>query len=183
MPRGTGVKHGMGRYIWYPDGTHHKAFFERLRKLIASGGEAYSGKRHKNGGGKAWQLDLEKRKRIETAAMDMTIQRYERWGYKVVPVPNEHLGWDINADKDGNTLLLEVKGLSGVDMSVELTPNEYKNLKKHQSEYRVCVVTNAINRTQRKLSIFSYAEEQACWQDQHGVFLNIEKRTAARLYV
>jgi len=182
VPRGKGVIGGMGRYVWYPD-NRHEQFLRALSDLIESKGEKYPTNRQTASGGGGWQVDPEKRKNIEIAAIKVTIRQYERWGYKTRSVQKECLGWDVEAEREGVKLLLEVKGLSGKDISVDLTPNEYYHLNKHRADYRVCVVTDALSRTGRKLSVFSYVEEENCWRDESGSLLNIQEIMAARVYV
>ena len=45
-------------------------------------------------------------------------------------------------------LKVEVKGVSAADIYFELTPNEYKKLKEHAADYRVCVVCDALTEPQ-----------------------------------
>ena len=107
-------------------------FLQQLEKLIASNGLVHPLKTNRKGS-KGWQLDPKKRRRIEESAMKTVIRQYESWGYDIRPVPDEHLGWDIQVERDGVKLFLEVKGVSGKEVSAELTPNEYFHLKKHRS--------------------------------------------------
>src|SRR5207249_11695586 len=56
--------------------------------------------------------------------------------YKVSSHESDNLGWDLSAilPEMGIELKLEVKGLSGPDIAVELTPNEYTMMKKHKQD-------------------------------------------------
>jgi hypothetical protein len=75
-------------------------------------------------------------------------------------------------------LRLEVKGLSGSEIGVELTPNEYEQMQKWQDSYYVCIVINALSNP--KLAIFGYSIESDKWQDDEKRTLHLDKRVAAR---
>ena len=178
VPRG---RHGMGRLVWYPDGANHKAFLDSLQRLIASNGEAHAGRPRRGKLGSGWQRDPIKRKRVEIAAVELTIRQYEKWGYDVNVVQDQHLGWDLEAELGGEKLLLEAKGVSSHTISVELTHNEYTQLARHRSCYRVCIVTNALDKSPCGPFIFTHSHEDGGWRDQHGRKLSIQELTAARL--
>ena len=76
------------------------------------------------------------------------------------------------------SLKLEVKGLSGQEMCVEVTPNEYARMKEHRNEYRLCVVIDALHNPH--LSVFAYSEEAQGWADQKGRILRVDEIIAAR---
>lgn len=101
----------------------------------------------------AWQQDAEKRKKVETAAMNTVANYFAARQYKVQYRHTENLGWDLEATLNNQTLLLEVKGLSGDFFAVDLTPHEYLNSKRNKKHFRICVVSNALN-DKRKLEIF-----------------------------
>lgn len=73
---------------------------------------------------------------------------------------------------------LEVKGLSGNELCVELTPNEYAQMQKWRDSYYVCVVTNAL--TDPMLAVFGYSPESGTWQDDQKRSLQIQEIVAAR---
>jgi hypothetical protein len=78
VPRAREVDGGMGRYVWYADGAQHKPFLKQLFDFIKSGGKA--GRKDpgaNNGGGRGWQIDPRRRKRIEEAAV-YEVMRYYR---------------------------------------------------------------------------------------------------------
>jgi hypothetical protein len=52
-------------------------------------------------------------------------------GWKVDDVSDQNKGWDLEATKGGATLYLEVKGLSGSQILVELTPNEFGRMQEY----------------------------------------------------
>jgi hypothetical protein len=93
----------------------------------------------------------------------------------VTNVDDQNLGWDLEAARKGEpTLRLEVKGLSGTDVKVGLTPREYRAMMKHKSgqmdNYRLCVVTSAL--TKPALIIFCYDRlNQRWWDDRTGTMI------------
>ena len=106
---------------------------------------------------------------------------YENLGYIVHSVEKDNIGWDLEA-RPGNRLILrlEVKGLSQDNVVIEMTPNEYLQMKKHEDSYRICVVTNALSKS-RTLWIFSFSRETGRWEDEGGNQLKIKKMIAARM--
>ena len=91
------------------------------------------------------------------------------------------LGQALEARSDAKTLRVEVKGLSRSVIAVELTPNEYVNMKKHRHTYRICVVTNCLGKVPN-LTVFSYSEEADRWDSDEGCELEITEVIAARMY-
>jgi hypothetical protein len=98
---------------------------------------------------------------IEKSAVNLAWDHYESLGYKVISVENDNVGWDLEASKDGETLLVEVKGHKGNVIQFELTPNEYSQMQIHQDDYRVCVVRNALSAPD--LIEFLPTEDEAYW--------------------
>jgi Domain of unknown function (DUF3883) len=82
------------------------------------------------------------------------------------------------ASRGAEKVLVEVKGLSGSNLCVELTPNEYRALNEHQMSYRLCVVTNALSGP--VLDLFGYVANSDRWESANGRVLRIEERIAAR---
>ena len=85
---------------------------------------------------------------MERSAIELTMDYFEKkLTYDVRSVEKDSLGWDLSAKHRvaGELVQVEVKGLSGNQIAVELTPNEYKKMKKHKKTYRICVVTNALS--------------------------------------
>ncbi|MDP1551934.1 MAG: DUF3883 domain-containing protein [Methanobacteriaceae archaeon] len=78
-------------------------------------------------------------------------------------------------------LKIEVKGLSQEKIKIELTPNEYEQMNNFKDNYRISVVTNALNNP--KLSIFSFNKELETWQDEFGSKLKINEIKSARCYL
>ena len=85
----------------------------------------------------------------------------------------------MNVRKGADRLKVEVKGLSGKRFMIELTPNEYKKSKKHNDEYRICVVKNALSIPH--LHIFKSKDES--WYDQDDNELILQDEIAAKGYL
>lgn len=71
-----------------------------------------------------------------------------------------------------------MKVLSGSQIVVDLTPNEYTAMQRHRDSYPVCVVTNAL--TAPRLEMFSYSQDSGRWESGIGSVLNIQEIVAAR---
>lgn len=84
---------------------------------------------------------------VEKIAVEFTKKVYQEKGYEVKSVETLNLGWDLEATKGERTLKIEVKGLSGDQCSVGLTPNEYRVFKSADDNYRLFVVTSCLNNT------------------------------------
>lgn len=89
------------------------------------------------------------RSRIEAAAVEFIWKFYEK---KYLPleirdVSKFNKGWDIEIvlDGRGSQLNVEIKGLSGTNPLVGLTPNEYKHFKSEMPNYRLAIVTNCLS--------------------------------------
>jgi len=175
MPRGKG---GFGQSnVWYADdpAKHRKLRSDVLR---------YVGARHLSlpptgrAGRGGRQSDPLLRQKVEQAAVKVTGSHYERFGYTVDSVEKDNCGWDLTAIHGQRKLKLEVKGLAGDSLQVELTSNEYSMMKHHQDSYRVCVVTGALSSPE--LFIFSFSKEAGRWEDQDGRRMEVREVVAAR---
>jgi hypothetical protein len=177
VPRG---KSGMGQAnVWYADSPDaHRQFRADVLCYLATRKSPQPPPG--SNGGLPRQPDPLLRQRIEQAAIDVATVYYAALGYVVDSVEADNMGWDLNAVHASRQLelKLEVKGLSGSECRIELTPNEYAMLKQHQESYRVCVVTQAL--TKPELAIFAYSQDSQRWEDQHGRLLQFEDLVAAR---
>ena len=179
VPRGPG---GMGQSnVWYAE--MNPTFVKEVRAYI----KAYSkaGKPPKPAGkvpGPARQPDILKRLAVEQKAVELTWNHYTQLGYTLTSVEKDNVGWDLEAIAGRVHLKLEVKGLSGLDLAIELTPNEYRNLnaKAHRASYRICVVTEALSKP--CLRIFAYIVEKDQWISQEGEVLTFAEFVSARAY-
>lgn len=125
------------------------------------------------------QTDVFKRQLVETTAIKTVFEHYRNLGYDVISKEKDNIGWDLEAIKGKETLLLEVKGLSGSVTSVELSPNEYKHSKEKNTHYKLCIVTNALAKP--TLEIFSFDMQIMHWVNERNEKLVIKEMIGARL--
>jgi hypothetical protein len=118
------------------------------------------------------------RQEVERIAVERTTGHFGRLGYTVDSVEQDNIGWDLNAVLWKRELRLEVKGLSGDQVVVELTPNEYKAMKAYLASYRICVVTSAL--TQPRLEVFAYSNDSRRWESAEGRVLKLQEIIAVR---
>lgn len=90
----------------------------------------------------------------------------------------DNVGWDLEATLDNRKLKLEVKGLSGSELVVELTPNEYTKMNANRDTFRLCTVTSAL--TQPGLSIFQFSIESGRWETSDCRMLEVTEVVSAR---
>ena len=143
-----------------------------------------AGYKSKTGGGRkggaGWQLDAEKRKRIEVAAMDATAEYFEQKGFDITYVHNEKLGWDMEVRKGKALLLLEVKGSSLPLASVLLTANEYQH-SGSRTNYRICILENALDKPKARLHICKGSANGKIWRSESGEQMRIIEIKSALL--
>lgn len=130
------------------------------------------------GGGGGRQPDPLLRQKVEKAAIEKTTTHYGGIGYQVDSVEKDNVGWDLEAVSGQIMLRLEVKGLSGTELCVELTPNEYSKMRAYRKSYRICVVTSALSNP--RLDVFAYSPDSQQWEDQDRRPLAVETIVAAR---
>ena len=137
------------------------------------------------------QSDPELRRKVEQAAVNHAISYYESdeaGGCHVESVEKDGVGWDLEVTRpDKEVLRVEVKGLSGNSLVVELTPNEYKQMmsSNHRASYVIYILMNALD-ADPKSEIFRFDSEISnrnnfVWVNEAGQKLFIQERTAARL--
>lgn len=175
IPRGKG---GFGqRNIWYA--FNNKKYVSKVLDYINKGKLP---KVRARGVGSSFQVDSLKRRKVEKVAINKICEYYQGLGYRITSVEEEKVGWDLEATKGRTRLMLEVKGLSGDDISVQLTHNEYSQLKKMDNNYRLCVVSKAL--TNPTLYIFSYSNNEKTWIDEkRNSILKFKELKAARAFV
>lgn len=171
-------KGGMGQAnVWYADVPDQHSKIRRSVREFISNRVIHPAKQERNDI-KPMQIDPLLRQRVERAAVEKTVNYYKGRGYIVDSVENDNAGWDLEAVYEGSKLLIEVKGLSGSDLSVELTPNEYEQMNLKRDSYRLCVVTEALN--QPKLSVFAWSSNTKRWEDKKGNSLRAREIVSAR---
>lgn len=128
--------------------------------------------------GHAYQPDVIKRAAVENAAVRMTRDQFKDW--HIEDVSDQNKGWDLEVTRGGELLYLEVKGLSGHRLVVELTPNEYTKMQKHSRMYRVCVATKAML-PDATLQVFRFRPGTRDLVADDGVRLSVKTVESARL--
>lgn len=139
------------------------------------------------------QTDPELRRKVEQAAINHAIAYYESdegGSHRVESVEKDGVGWDLEAfSEDSAHLKVEVKGLSGKDLIVELTPNEYAKMKspEHRADYIIYVLSEALS-PKPVAYIFRYDAilskgKDLVWMTDDGQRLRIKPIIAARLSI
>lgn len=167
---------------WFPETNAPKAWVDDVRKYLKSGGKALSAPK---GGKPGMSVDPEHRKKVEEAAVRRVTKHYEDLGYGVQSYETDNVGWDLEARCGALLLRLEVKGLSGAEPLVEVTPNEYDKMTSSatRASYRVCIVTNALQAKAAKLRIFGHDSRLDAWVSGDLEVLAVNERVAARLSI
>lgn len=176
------AKNWMGQSnVWYADKNPEfvKLVKDYIFKNIVPNEPAPKGNPK---GGKARQPDVLKRSEVESNAIKIISNHYHQLGYFVDSVERDNVGWDLTASNTRQELKLEVKGLSGSQYIADLTPNEFTNLNKYLSTYRVCIVIEALSK-KPKFKIFAYSIDTNNWVDEEGTILNISIIESARVFV
>jgi hypothetical protein len=88
-----------------------------------------------------FQLDSEKRKKIELFAMKKAIDEYKKLGYTVTDNSKNH-PYDLYCTKDSEELFIEVKGTQTVGEEVLLTKNEVGFAKSNKEKMVLYIVSN-----------------------------------------
>ena len=136
--------------------------------------------------GGAWSItpDTAHNLKVEAAAIDCLLKHFR--GRQGIDRQKDKCGWDYEFAADGRTLCVEVKGLSGADIHVELTPNEFQAMERAMSgtfiegDYRLAVVCEALSGAP-KLFLFAHdtGMDWLCELSQQRI--RATERVAARL--
>ena len=156
---------------WYPERSNNLdvlKFMRRVQHEIDSTKKIsvpVLGKSSWGGGS-----DPERNAEVERRAIETVVGYYA--GCDVWSVEKENKGWDLEAVRKGQSTpveCIEVKGLSGSELIVGLTPREYQAFAKHikgqMPHYRLCVVREALSNAPR-LVVFRYIFESRTWRDE-----------------
>lgn len=173
-------KNWMGQSnVWYAD--NNPEFVKLVKDYIFKGVIPSKTKVRKKKQGSAKQLDPLKRIEVEKKAVLHVTKYYKELGYEVQSFEKDNVGWDLTATNNKTQLKLEVKGLSGTNIATELTPNEFKKLNEDKLFYRICIVTNALNKP--VLKIFAHSKDNNEWTCEDGTIIRFEEVVSARVYV
>jgi hypothetical protein len=173
VPQATAGGFGKSNVFFADDPAKHQRLRSGLLRYIETRRVSRASE-----GAAARQPDPLLRQQVERAAIRTTVRHFRRLGYAVGSVERDNVGWDLNAVNEVRELRLEVKGLSGSKVAVDLTPNEYTAMRRHRDSYRVCVVTESL--TAPRLEVFAYSRESGLWQGPAGRVLAVEENVAAR---
>jgi hypothetical protein len=180
IPRGSG---GMGQSnVWYADNQAAR-FFKNVSAFLKTGQMTIRTKKRGRHGRSSFPRNPDPllRLKIEEKAILSVTKYFSSLGFTIRSFEKDNLGWDLQAYlANGKYLRLEVKGLSGQSIVAELTPNEFYHMQKHQDSYRICVVTNALQKP--NLFVFSYSPDHHRWEDKDGRGLRIDKIIGARIF-
>jgi hypothetical protein len=163
--------------VWYAHEYHDQRFLKEVTTYINDPDGYTIRKKGKKINHPRWQIDAEKRKKVELAAMELTSDYFTNLGYNIDDVHTRNVGWDMEASKGNQKLLLEIKGLSGPQLTVELSANEYTHSKKNKQFYRICIVNNALEKKNSKLYVFAYKNN--CWLSDDGLILKDTPKISA----
>ena len=160
IPRAQDIKGFFGQSnVWYGDDENVQEFVQQIAQSIEQYRKDNITFDAKNK--RAFARDQEKKVRVEKEAIGSCIRHFERLGYTVRSVEKDNCGWDLEAEAGKTLLRIEVKGLSGEEFNIGLTPNEYKAFAQEADDYRLAVVTNALDIP--KLFICRFSQEQKAW--------------------
>lgn len=139
------------------------------------------------------QVDPLKRQLVEQAAVSAVRDALgETWHLE--DVSDQNCGWDLTARRNGATLLIEIKGLSGSTATVELTFNEYATMRasgppKEDGRFILAIVTDALT-DQRQVRAFGLEDRwhgfdlrTGCVIAASSLALKIVPVTAARVSI
>lgn len=166
--------------VWYAN--NNPDFVERVITYIKTGVDPFASSSIPSGNSLPRQNNPQKKAKVEKVAIEVVTKYYRNYDYDVISVEKDNVGWDLEASRGKLSLKIEVKGLSGSECCIQLTPNEYRALMNHRTVYRLCIVNECLTSTP-VLKIFSYSDEKLSWVDQDGRELNIEELTGAKAYI
>lgn len=180
VPRATNAlnKGFMGQSnIWYADNETEKVV--NFRKLVVDYINNYVKPKSRM---PKPDINVEAKIVVEKAAISAVTSYYKEQGYTIYSVESENKGWDLEAYKGKSMLRIEVKGLSGSDLSVHITKNEYLQMKSANNDnYRLCVVTNAVSSPR----LWTFAYDNGIWicEQDYETELLFEEHIAAIAYI
>lgn len=95
----------------------------------------------------------------------------------------DNCGWDLEFERGGKKLCVEVKGNSGLTPRAEVSPNEYQIIKEVMAgrftdgDYRLAIVTDAFGG--RNVHLFAYRAKKGWVCERTGASVNATERIAA----
>lgn len=135
--------------------------------------------------GKRKPIDQERKLLIEKTAVDKSIEYYRDRGYDIESVEKDNIGYDLLATKGKKNLFIEVKGTSVKkikDMSIGLTPNEYKKSKLSHQKYRICIVSDTFGNP--IVYEFRWTSANEKWFNEHFLIeLSVQEMVSANMKI
>lgn len=163
--------------VWYADTPEAKPIVEGVLALV-NGTSRPAGPRK-------GKTDPAHNAKVEKAAIKVVRRHYRKLGYAVDSVERDNVGWDLEMRLgDRVRFRIEVKGLSGSEPGVGLTPNEYDKFDEDAEDYRLAIVTDALSGAPQLL-LCRFSAEQDKWivDGQEGFEIKVEPRTSAMVKV
>ncbi len=160
-----------------------KNLLTKLKSYIKSKGVIENDiKSNKSKNGRAYQPDQDKKLLVELKAINLAKSYYgDRYGRdSISSVENENKGWDLEVRKNALRLNVEVKGLSGSGLMVELTPNEYQEFTKGSKNYHLFVANNVLTK-KPEIRVFKYQSKGNYWVANDKSILKVRIVNSARL--
>ena len=163
--------------VWYADTAEARPVVRGVRALVNGTSRRPAAKRGKT--------DPEHNAKVEKAAVRVVRKHYTALGHVVESVEKDNVGWDLEARFGGRVRFrIEVKGLSGSEPGVGLTPNEYDKFKEDAGDYRLAIVTDTLSGSPQLL-LCRFSAEQDKWivdgRDRYEI--EVEPRTSAMVRV
>jgi hypothetical protein len=142
-----------------------------------------AGPRPGAGGGWPRKPNIERNRAVEDAAMRLALNRFDR----TQDVSDKNYGWDVEAYDSHGKIYIEVKGLSGTAVSVELTRKEYEQMEQLGERYVLFVVTQALTKRPRTRTFRLRVERSGPgllrWLSESGERLKVRPVVAARAFL
>jgi len=135
-------------------------------------------------GGWSTTPDAAHKASVEDAAIACVLRHFHDW--RSTDRQKDNCGWDYEFMQEGQKLCVEVKGLSGAEIHVELTPNEFQAMERAmgrtftEGSYRLAVVCEALSETPQ-LFLFAHENELDWLCELSQRRITASRRTAARL--
>jgi hypothetical protein len=182
IPTAKSILGGFGQSpVWYAES--HPDVVRHVRRLVSGADVRFrkpSRRKTRTVRGSPRNLDPDTRLAVEMRAMEWAMKYFD----DAEDVSRECKGWDVEASSDGADILIEVKGLSGPSVVVELTPNEYKQMQEEKKRYLIFVVTNALTRRARARTFrycLSGKRRFGKWVSDQGEVLIVQEQVGARV--
>jgi hypothetical protein len=173
---------GRSAIFYFSNHPEKSSTLDKILNYIDSNGTLLYPEKSRKGGGSPRQNDVNKRLQVEKNAIELATNYYgERYGFEnVKSVEKDNVGWDLEINTGKVILKIEVKGLSGSQLVVELTPNEFIAFNRKLDTYKLFVVTEALSKN-KKIDIFTYQRKGNMWIGIDESLLEIKQIRSARI--